>query len=344
LRSIGLKGTFLFSRSSFCILTWLLLSVNLFAQPSTNRSFDFLNIPNHARLAALGGLNVSLADRDVNFFSSNPALSSDSLDNFGSASYQAYVAKIGHASASYQHPFSKIGSITFGVQHIGYGSIQGYDLNGIETGEFNSSETALYVSKSHEIGNFRMGVTLKGAFSNLAGFRANAVVADIGGLFVHPKQALTVGLVIKNLGVVLSDYSSSTTTLPFDVQVGGTFKPEHMPLRFSITGYNLTRNVSYFNASTDAEKPGIVKRIFHHVNFGSEILIHRNVNILIGYNYLVHETLKLETGGGGAGLSFGFSAAIKAFEFTASRNGYVAGTGGYSFTLTSDINRILKRR
>jgi hypothetical protein len=321
----------------------LFMSVSVYAQPSANSSFDFLNVPNHARLVGLGGINVSLSDRDVNFFMSNPALNSDSLDAFASASYQAYVAKISHVSAVYQHPFSKLGSITFGIQHIDYGSIQGYDINGMETGEFSSGESALYISKSHGIGNFRMGATVKGAFSNLAGFRATAFVADIGGLFVHPKQDLTVGLVIKNLGTVIADYRSGNSNVPFDVQVGATFKPEHMPVRFSLTGYNLTRNVSYFSSNMDEERPGVIKKILHHVNFGSEILIHRNVNILFGYNYLIHETLKLSTAGGGAGLSFGFSAAIKAFEFTATRNGYVAGTGGYAFTVTSNINKILKR-
>jgi hypothetical protein len=343
LQNIPLKR-FDYSRSSFRIIGLLFVSVSLYAQPSANSSFDFLNLPSHARLAGLGGVNVSLRDRDVNFFTSNPALTSDTLDGFASASYQAYVAKINHASIVYQHPFAKLGSLTFAIQHINYGSIQGFDMNGVETGEFSSSETALYVSKSHQIGNFRMGATIKGAFSNLAGYRATAVVADIGGLFVHPKQDLTIGLVVKNLGATLSSYNSGNSNLPFDVQVGATFKPEHMPLRFSLTGFNLTRNVSYFGTDPSDEEPGTVKKILHHVNFGSEVLIHKNVNILFGYNYLIHETLKLPTGGGGAGIAFGFSAAIKSFEFTASRNGLVAGSGGYSFTVTSNINKILKRR
>lgn len=323
----------------------LLFSVDVFAQPGGRNSFEFVNVQNHARLAGLGAVNVSLADRDINFFTSNPALNSDSLDRIASATYQAYVAKIGHAFISYQHPFSKLGSIRFGVQHINYGTIRGYDQNGIETGEFNSSETALYISKSHQIGNFRMGATIKGAFSDLAGYRATAVMTDIGGVFVHPKRNLTVGLAIKNLGAVLSDYSSATnSTVPFDVQLGVTIKPEHMPIRFSLTGHQLTRNISYFDRDTDAEEPGTLRKILEHVNFGAEILIHKNVNILFGYNYLIHQSLKLSEGGGGAGLSFGFSAAVKSFEFAASRNAYMTGNAGYSFTLSTNMNKILKRR
>jgi len=322
----------------------LIISFSAVAQPGGKSSFEFVNVPGNARLAGMGGVNVSLADRDVNFFSSNPALSSDSLDHFAAASYQAYVAKIGHAFISYQHPFPKLGSLTFAVQHINYGTIQGYDQSGTETAEFNSGETALYISKSHQIGNFRLGATIKGAFSNLAGYRASAMMMDIGGAFIHPQKNLTVGLVIKNLGAVISDYrSANKSSLPFDVQLGVTVKPEHMPIRFSFTGYQLARDISY-SSGADDEKPGTIKKILEHVNFGGEILIHKNVNILVGYNYLIHETLKLSSGGGGAGLSIGFSAAVKNFEFTFSRNAYMTGNAGYSFTLSTNMNKILKRR
>jgi hypothetical protein len=219
-----------------------LFSVSVFAQVGGRSSFEFVNVPNSARLAALGGVNVSLADRDVNFFSANPALIGDTLNGFASASYQFYVADIGQAFLSYAHPFSKLGTVTFGIQHINYGAIQGYDASGIETAEFNSGETALMVSKNHQISNFRVGVTVKGILSSLAGYRASALMADVGGVFIHPDRQFTVGMVFKNIGLVTAEYSSeSDTRLPFDVQVGATLKPEHMPLRFSLTAFNLSR-------------------------------------------------------------------------------------------------------
>jgi hypothetical protein len=64
----------------------------------------------------------------------------------------------------------------------------------------------------------------------------------------------------------------------------------------------------------------------------------------VGYNYLQHQELKLEEGGGGAGISLGFMARIKSLEFVFSRSGYVAGNGGYTFTLSSNIERMLTRR
>ncbi len=316
------------------------------AQIGGKKSFGFLNVPNNARLAALGGVNASLADCDVNFFFSNPTLVSDSLKGFASAGYQFYVADVGHATFSYAHNFKKIGTLSFGVQHLSYGSLKGYDATGHAIGDYRSGETALVISKSHQISNFRIGANFKMAFSNLAGYRASAMMLDIGGVFIHPKKNLRVGLVIKNFGVVLSDYSnSSDAKLPFDVQLGVTFKPEHMPLRFSFTGYNLaSSNITYYNSTADAEKPGALDKILRRINLGAEVLLHKNVNVLIGYNYLIHQELKLENAGGSAGVSFGFSARIKTVEFTFSRSAYVVGNAGYSFTLATDVNGVFRRK
>ncbi len=315
-----------------------------FAQLGGKKSFEFLNVPNNARLAALGGINVSLADRDVNAMFSNPTLTGDTLAGFASASYQFYVADVGQATAAYAHKFRKIGMLTFGVQYLNYGQIKSYDATGAEIGDYKSGESALFVSKSHQISNFRFGATLKMAFSSIAGYRANAVMMDIGGLFVHPKHDFTVGLTIKNMGFVLSDYSeTSSSRLPFDVRIGATLKPEHMPLRFSLAAYNLTDRYDPNEPSKDGDESGTVTKIFRHINFGAEVLLHRNFHLMVGYNYLVHQELKLENAGGIAGISFGFSATIRSFEFVFSRSAYMVGNAGYTFTISKNIETLLSR-
>lgn len=316
------------------------------AQSVERKSFEFLNVPNNARLSALGGVNAALADRDINFFFYNPALLSDSLAGFASANYQFYIADIGQATFSYAHNFSKIGTLAIGVQHLNYGNIKSYDASGFEIGDFKSGETVLVIGKSHHVLNFRFGANIKIAFSNIAGYRASALMVDMGGLFVHPKQDFKVGLSIKNLGVVLSEYSeTSSSHLPFDVQLGATFKPEHMPLRFSLTAYNLTESdVAYYNPDDGEPEPEALDKVLRRINFGAEVLVHRNVNLMIGYNYQVHQELKLVDAGGAAGLSFGFSARIKSFEFVFSRSSYVVGNAGYAFTLSKNIDNMMKRR
>jgi hypothetical protein len=306
------------------------------------QAFDFLEIPVHARLAGLGGVNVSLGDRDINFFHNNPALAGDTLDGYASAGYQFYVGDIGNAMFSYARRFGNAGLFMAGIVHTDYGTIQGYDESGEETGVFSSGETAILVGKTHQIGHFRLGVNLKGVFSNIAGYRASAVVLDVGGIFKHPEHDLIVGLVLKNMGVVISDYSpESTSKVPFDVQAGVTLKPQYMPLRFSLTAYHLVNRNSL---NDDAEELSGFKKVASHLTFGAEILLHRNVNALVGYNYLLHQALTTAAQGGGAGVCLGFSLHVKPVEFVFSRNAYTAGNAGYSFTLSTNVNQLLKRR
>jgi len=323
---------------------WVGFSSTSLAQTATG-SFRFLDVPNSARVAALGGVNTSLTDRDINFFFNNPTLAGDTLAGVASANYQFYVADIGQATFTYGHNFSKLGTLVFGVQHFNYGTIKSYDATGQEIGDFKSGETAIVIGKSHQISNFRVGASLKGAFSNIAGYRAGALMFDIGGIFVHPTQDLRVGMTLKNLGWVFSEYSeTSSTSLPFDVQLGATFKPEHMPLRFSLTAYNMTGSNTYFNTKDGDTEPGTFDKVLRHFNFGAEILVHKNVNLLVGYNHLIHQELKLSESGGGAGFSFGFSAMIKTFEVVISRSAYVAGNAGYAFTVSKNIDNMMKRR
>ena len=323
----------------------MFLSYEGLAQLGGQRSFEFLNVPGNARLAALGGVNVSLRDRDVNFLFSNPALISDSLTGMASAGYQFYVADIGQAAFSYAHKFNKLGVVSFGVQHMSYGELTGYDASGAEIGSFKSGETAIVIGKSHQVSNFRIGANLKTVFSNMAGFRASALLFDLGGTFIHPSKNLTVGLAFKNIGFVLSEYSDgSETSVPFDVQVGATFKPEHMPIRFSLTAYNLgTSDKAYDNPDDEDDDPGSLNKILQHINIGAEILFHRNVNFLLAYNFLRQQELKTANSGG-SGFSFGASVKIKAFDIVFSRTSYSVGNGAYGFTVSANVQKMIFKK
>jgi hypothetical protein len=331
-------------RKIITVIFWS-VATGAFAQIGGTHAFDFLRIPTHARVAALGGVNVSLADKDINFFHNNPSLAGDTLNGFASAGYQFYAGDVGQALFSYAHDFKKLGQFIFGIQHISYGTLQGFDASGMETMEFNSGETAVMIGKTHQITNMRFGATVKAVFSNIAGYRANAMMMDAGGIFQHPEHGFTIGLTIKNLGIVLSEYSrSSSSHLPFDVQAGVTLKPEYMPVRFSITAYHLVNSdLLYYNADMNEAKPSTLKKVISHVNMAAEILFHRNFNVMAGYNYLAHQALKYETGGSGAGVSFGFSVLVKPVEFVFSRSGYAAGNAGYSFTLSTNISNFSRR-
>lgn len=321
------------------------------AQVGGQRSFDFLNIPGDARTAALGGTNVTLAGNDVNGFAQNPALLDSTMHNHLSLSYLNYLGGVNFSNLSYARTLEKYGTWGVNLKYIDYGDIISYDPSGFELGTFNSNEFVLAIAHSRETGVFSLGGSLKFALSDIASFKANALLVDLGGTFKHPEKDLTIGLVIKNLGVILKDYDElSQSDLPFDVQLGIGFKPTHMPFRFSATAYHLYQaDIAFFdpqgniNNQEDSE-PGVADKIFRHLVFAAEFVPSKNFNLRVGYNHLMRRELRLEGVSGGAGFSFGVMFRVKAFEFAYSKALYhVAGSTNH-LTLTSNFNSLIRKK
>lgn len=325
-------------------------SILVFGQVGGNRSYEFLNVPYTARLSGLGGVNVSQADQDVNLFLSNPALIGDTLSGYASANYLSYFADISLTTFSYAKKVDNVGGmLSVGLQHIGLGSIDGYDPSGNFTQPFSSRETAVTLSHARKAGNFRMGINMKWVNSNIAGYRSNALLFDLGGVFVHPDKQLNIGMAIKNLGFVLSDYTEESNSIPpLDIQVGATFRPKHMPFRFSITAYqfaNGEREIAYYEPSSglQIDEPNGFDRFARHFVIGTELLLSKNVNVRLGYNHLIRKELRLASKAGGAGISYGFMFRIKAIEFAYSKGGYHVAGGAHHITMAFNTNNVLRR-
>ncbi|MGL1887353.1 MAG: type IX secretion system protein PorQ [Reichenbachiella sp.] len=318
----------------------------LFAQLGGDRSFEFLNMPIGARVAGLGGVINSSTASDVNLFLSNPALLDTAVDNHLSWGYLNYYADVKYNTFAYAKRFKKIGMLGVGVQRLSYGEIDRYDQVGNQIGEFDAHETALVVSNSHTLGYFTMGVSLKYVNSAIDTYGAHALSMDLGGTFTHPEKELQVAVLFKNFGFVLSEFSAtSDSQLPFDVQVGVTFKPKHMPFIFSMTAYNLTKvNGQYYDEDLEESEPSGFSKAVRHFNIGTEIILGPNVNLRAGYNYLVRQELQLEGVRGMSGVSLGAMIKVKAFEFSYTYTNYHADGGRSYFTVTSNLNRVLKKK
>ncbi|MEP2025235.1 MAG: type IX secretion system protein PorQ [Reichenbachiella sp.] len=332
-------------KPALAFLLWMQVGF-LFAQ--IEDSFQFLDLPVGARVAGLGGVITTSTDADVNLFLSNPALLDSANDNHVSWSYLGFYADVKYNTFAYAKTFEKAGTFGIGVQHLGYGTIDSYDISGNTMGTFDANETAVVISHSHQLSVFRLGANLKYAHSGIYTFNSSALALDIGGVFIHPDKELMFSILFKNLGFVVSDYSeTSDSSLPSDLQLGLTFKPEHMPFRFSFTGYHLFNpNENYYDESIndDEGKPGVVDRVFRHINIGTEILFSRNFNIRLGYNHRVRKEMKLSEKAGLSGISLGLMARIKAFELSYTFTNYHVDSGRSYFTITSNLNRVFKKK
>jgi hypothetical protein len=330
----------------------MLMSGSAMAQIGGKNAFQFLQLPSGSHTAGLGAENVSLVDRSVGMVWHNPALLSDTMNHDLMVTIHPYYAGIFHSHLQYATRIRNAGLWSFGMSYFSYGKMDQTLPDGTVTGTFTPSEFAVSASKSHTVGLFSMGGTLKLAASQIADYTAAGVLLDMGGVFKHPVHNWTVGLVVKNIGFPVKSYTKEQDiTMPFDIQLGTTFKPEHLPVRVSLTAQKLYQyDISYydpslntqtsFDGSENTKEDGLLLKGFRHMVIGTEVLLSKNFHVRLGYNALIRRELRLEAKSGGAGLSWGFMLRIKKFEFSFTRAYYhvVGGTSYIGLVLnTADL-------
>lgn len=340
-------------------LFFLLLTVPgfVFAQTGGKSSFDFVTVPVNARIAALGGINVSLRDQNVNLFQQNPAALNPEMARHLSVSYLPYIADIKATNLAYAFRGNgKNNMYGVGLTFFDYGKMNETDASGAVVGTFRVSEYMVTGSASHKISNYVLGVSLKFAGSQFPSNNAVAVLADFGGMFVHPERDWTIGLTVKNLGYAIKKYYSATqVNLPFDVQLGTSYKLEHLPLRFSLTAQRLTQyDIVYLDpnqaktkdlqGNVIQQKKKVGDEILRHLVVGAELLLSKNLNLRVGYNHLRRRELAVAQRSALTGFAMGFMLKVSSFELGYTHAFYTFGTGSNSLTLITNFNTILKKR
>ncbi|GAB4013737.1 type IX secretion system protein PorQ [Spirosoma migulaei] len=338
------------------VYLWPILTV---AQPlGGQRIFSFLDLPTHARVAALGGQVATATSPDGSYHLNNPALADSVKDNDLSISLMPYLAAAKYYTLQYGLPIKSKASNrrsgwAAGLQYLSYGQFTMTDPVGNTTGTFSANDYALSITHARTEGNFTLGATIKAVGSSIDMYSAFGVLADLGGVWRHPKKDLTFGLVAKNVGYLIKNYGSLDADLPFDLQAGVTIKPEHAPIRLTLTAHHLQRfDISYNDPNLNVrydlsgnpipQTTSVTEKIARHLSIGAELLVHRNVNLLVGYNHQKHQEGKLTTGGAGAGISFGASVQAKGFQLTYARFTSVPTAGTSQLSLRIDLDRWLK--
>ncbi len=317
--------------------------------------FDFLNVPVNAHVAGLGAQNVSVFDRDPSLFMSNPALLNKKMDKRFSLNYLPYLADVKAISLAGAYNIPKAGLFSVGFKYLDYGQMDQRTESADFVGTFGSKDYAIVVGKSHTIGNFTLGMNAKFLGSELISYKTYAWAVDAGVLFKHPKEDFTVGMAIKNMGKVVKKYTpTSKDSLPFDVQIGSSYKFRHAPLRVSLTGHTLNKwdivyNDPNFSTKVDEEgnaefkKVRNAERLMRHLTFALEILPIKYVDIRFGYNYLMSRELSLTDGISAAGISLGGCVRFDRYEAGFTHTIIHRSGGSNVFTVNVDLGSGYKR-
>ncbi len=305
-------------------------------------NYQSLNLTTNPRAAALGGTSISLVDGDVSQFFENPAALDSVTDKNIFFQINPYFADISVYSGAYSFNIGALGTFAAGLNYVNYGSFEMTDEMGNELGTFQAQDYTIQVGKAHAVGPFTLGANLKLTHSSIDTYGSTALLVDIGGVFrVTPNWS--VAMVFENIGATITDFTTlSSPKIPFDVKLGTTFKPQYMPLRFTLTTTNLVNENSILEDDEGGRSNKAVDKVLKRMNVGAEVLLSNNFQLLVGYSHKRKQELSLEDVGGGAGFSYGLIVKIKRIELRFSRATFHAAGGSSFISLQTDLNDFKK--
>ena len=105
------------------ILLYLFTTASNAQVTGGKNSFSFLQTANSAKIAAIGGDNVSSFGDDITMVYQNPALLSEEMANKTSLNFTTYKSGLKLTSLQYVIPKSKIGVFSAGLTYLNFGVV-----------------------------------------------------------------------------------------------------------------------------------------------------------------------------------------------------------------------------
>ncbi len=284
-------------------------------------AYNFLNHTSSSHIYGLGGVNVTLVDDDISTTDQNPALLGPEFNGQLAINYMKYVGEANFAGVRYGIGAGERSAWSVGLQYFGYGDLKGADVEGNLTGTFSAKDMYVSVSYCHDITDrLRGGITLKGIYSNYEQYSAFALGTDLGINYFDEERDMSLSFVVANLGGQIKRFNESYDRLPVDVRVGWSQMLSDVPIRLSVTAWNLTKwHLPYYDSGdgTDTSetkvKDSFGSNLFRHLVFGVEFIPSERFYIGIGYNYKTRTDMATYQRNFISGFSIGTGINVKRF-------------------------------
>lgn len=263
-------------------------------------TFDFLRQDVGARASAMAGSFISMQN-DPNALFYNPASLATITAPQISLGYIKHLLDINTGSLAYSQEFLDLGIAGIGVSYVNYGSFTQTDELGVEHGTFGANDLALIggIAIPFEE-NLYYGVTAKFIYSSIAEYNSSAAAADIGIMYLIPgDDPISLAAVISNIGAQFDSYGSLREKLPLEFKVGGTIKPQHLPLLLNLNFRKLNEQRNTFFER------------FSAFTVGGEFTLSKVLRFRFGYNNENRKELKIGSSAGMAGFSLGGGLVFK---------------------------------
>ena len=321
---------------------WL-LTPRLMAQTlGGSAAYSFLRFPASPQLAALGGVNVAHATKDVSLAVQNPALLDASMHAQMATNFNSLYdgVKNYHWMLGYRHP-GLATNFSASLQFFDYGSITQTDAAGTVFGNLRPRDLVFQLTASRSyLEKWNYGLTLKWIASNYGMYRSQAAAVDVGLLYKDTARFFQAGITVKNMGVQVRRYNSAISEeLPFDLVLGVYKQLENAPIRFSFTAHHLHQfDIDYNDPAFNAEMgvPAVnnrkftINKLFRHFVLSTQLLIGQKVEVTAGYNFLRRNELRIPNVANGlTGFSLGVGAMLPKLQIRYART-YFQNTTAYN--------------
>ena len=336
-------------RKLVLLLSFLLSAVS-FSQIGGKAVYQFLNLAQSPRQAALGGKTVTVVDYDVNQAFYNPATINEKMHNRLSANYGSYYGEVSYGTAAYAYTYDRhLQTFHAGISYINYGTFEGRDELGNLTSDFTGSEAALSLGYAYNLPwtDMYVGANAKLISSTLESYNSWGAAVDLGFLYVDVDNDINYGLTVRNLGFQIKPYQDTNEKLPLAIDAGISQLMENVPIRWHMTFENLQQwNIAFSNPNraegsldggSKEEKVSFFNNALRHLILGAELLPEKGFNIRLGYNFRRGEELRIVDQRNFSGISVGFGLRFGKVKFDYSYSRYTIAANTSLFGLMIDL-------
>lgn len=337
-------------RKLVLLLSFLLSAVS-FSQIGGKAVYQFLNLAQSPRQAALGGKTVTVVDYDVNQAFYNPATINEKMHNRLSANYGSYYGEVSYGTAAYAYTYDRhLQTFHAGISYINYGTFEGRDELGNLTSDFTGSEAALSLGYAYNLPwtDMYVGANAKLISSTLESYNSWGAAVDLGFLYVDVDNDINYGLTVRNLGFQIKPYQDTNEKLPLAIDAGISQLMENVPIRWHMTFENLQQwNIAFSNPNraegsldggSKEEKVSFFNNALRHLILGAELFPEKGFNIRLGYNFRRGEELRIVDQRNFSGISVGFGLRFGKVKFDYSYSRYTIAANTSLFGLMIDLN------
>lgn len=273
-------------------------------------TFSFLRNEIGARASGMNGSFVSMTD-DPNLVFYNPGALTTITRSEASAGFLKHLLDVNGGYLSYARSMEGIGTVAAGIIYMDYGSFDQTDESMNVLGTFSARDLALVVGVGRSLDEVTsVGLNAKLIYSSIADYKSSGIALDAGVLYKIPAQNITIGASVLSLGTQLKSYDGTRESLPLDVKIGITKRPEHLPVFLNLDFHRL------------ADKQENFADRFSNFSFGAEFIMSESVRLRAGYNNQQRKDLKLGTSAGLAGMSLGGGILLGEYVFDYAFNSY----------------------